>query len=105
AGLDLAAGIDTALIEWSVQLEQVLRGSVAATGPPGSAADAAGAPGVPTVPGVPAVPYVVHNGRICTVSYDEDGRPAHQPLCNFDARIVAQVLIDDGAEPRGELEI
>lgn len=51
------------------------------------------------------VPYIVHNGRICTVSYDDDGRPAHQPLCNFDARIVAQVLIDDGAEPRGELEI
>jgi hypothetical protein len=45
-------------------------------------------------------PYIVREGRICRL---HGGRI--EPLCNFTATIVTEVLIDDGALERGELTI
>lgn len=67
---------------------------------------AADSPRVPPVPDVPRSPYAVEGGRICEVTHTREGDTAHRPLCNFDARIVGEVVADDGSgEDRGELEV
>jgi hypothetical protein len=43
------------------------------------------------------IPYVVRNGSIHRVKGTNDGS-VEIPLCNFDARIVEEVILDDGAE-------
>jgi hypothetical protein len=45
-------------------------------------------------------PYAIRDGRICRL---HAGRI--EPLCNFTARIVGEIVIDDGAAERGELSI
>lgn len=61
---------------------------------------------VPDVPDVPRSPYVMEGGRICEVTHTREGDVVHRPLCNFDARIVGEVVADDGSgEDRGELEV
>lgn len=61
---------------------------------------------VPPVPDVPRSPYAVEGGRICEVTHTREGDVAHRPLCNFEARIVGEVVADDGSgDDRGELEV
>jgi hypothetical protein len=49
----------------------------------------------------PTIPYLTHNGVICIyhTREDADGHPvdAHIPICNFDARIIAQITTQQGA--------
>jgi hypothetical protein len=49
--------------------------------------------------------YLVSGGRICRRRYTRDGARVTEPLCNFTARIVQQVLHDDGAERKVFLAI
>lgn len=56
----------------------------------------------------PTWPYGVENGRIVhyvTVENDDGGTVKSFPLCNFDARIVADVLHDDGEEVERHISI
>ncbi len=49
-------------------------------------------------------PYAVRDGCICHRKRDRDG-DVWVPLCDFSARIVEEVVTDDGASERGELVI
>lgn len=54
--------------------------------------------------------YLVQNGRICQriaggQDDSEDAEPVYSPLCNFDARIVANLHLDDGEEIARQLLI
>jgi hypothetical protein len=53
--------------------------------------------GVPTEEIEPAGYYLVSSGRLCRRKQTKDG-PVTEPLCNFDARVVEEVALDDGAE-------
>lgn len=46
---------------------------------------------------VDEIPYRVDRGRICFIKETRDG-PVLHPLCNFDARVTEEVLVDDGCE-------
>ena len=48
--------------------------------------------------------YCVDDGAICSVKLTNN-RPVHVPLCNFQARIVAEEVHDDGVEERRVLVI
>jgi hypothetical protein len=55
----------------------------------------------PASPGSPGSPYTIEAGRICRRSYSRGGEECAQPLCNFVARIVEEVCLDDGSgEPQ-----
>lgn len=43
-------------------------------------------------------PYTVNGGCICKIRYDDKGNATYEPLCNFDARVTEEILLDDGAE-------
>jgi len=43
-------------------------------------------------------PYTVNGGRICKIRYDDKGNATYEPLCNFDAKVSEEILLDDGAE-------
>ena len=43
-------------------------------------------------------PYIVWGGRLCEIHFDDEGRPRHKPLCNFNAWITEVVVLDDGVE-------
>ena len=49
-------------------------------------------------------PYVIDHGRICFRKRERDG-DVLIPLANFSARIVSQIVADDGANERCELRI
>ena len=49
-------------------------------------------------------PYVISNGRMYYRKRNSDG-DVLVPLCNFEARIVSEVVRDDGAEPKLYLEV
>jgi hypothetical protein len=42
--------------------------------------------------------YAVKDGRLCRMIDKGDGEPIAIPICNFDARIVEEVVRDDGVE-------
>jgi hypothetical protein len=44
--------------------------------------------------------YVEHRGRLCRVHHRRDGTEDREALCNFTARIVEEVIYDDGEETR-----
>ena len=46
---------------------------------------------------IDAGPYEVDRGRICIVRMKEHG-PVRVPLCNFVARVIEEIVLDDGAE-------
>jgi hypothetical protein len=55
---------------------------------------------------LPWGPYTVDRGRICWTKQSADGRlKLNIPLCNFQARIVAEVTTDDGRETSRAFEI
>jgi hypothetical protein len=43
-------------------------------------------------------PYTVEGGCICKVRFDDKGNATYEPLCNFDAKVTEEILLDDGAE-------
>jgi hypothetical protein len=43
-------------------------------------------------------PYTVNGGCICKIRYDDKGKATYEPLCNFDAKVTEEILLDDGAE-------
>jgi hypothetical protein len=43
-------------------------------------------------------PYTVNGGCICKIRYDDKGNAIYEPLCNFDAKVTEEILLDDGAE-------
>src|SRR5262249_32113875 len=43
-------------------------------------------------------PYTVKGGCICKIRYDDKGNATYEPLCNFDAKVTEEILLDDGAE-------
>lgn len=49
--------------------------------------------------------YLARDGVIYRIQYTKEGAPVYIPLCNFDARIVAQTTRDDGAERTVVFEI
>lgn len=49
-------------------------------------------------PGLAPMPYVENGGRLCLRKMTQEGRLNHVPLANFSARIVGEVVKDDGAE-------
>ena len=42
--------------------------------------------------------YTVTGGQICCRSWNRAGETEDEPLCNFDARILEEIIHDDGAE-------
>lgn len=47
-------------------------------------------------------PYVVENGRISRLKQVKQGESISEyaePLCNFDAQIIEEIVLDDGADP------
>ncbi len=44
--------------------------------------------------------YVVANGSICVTRFDEHGETHFEPLCNFQAKAVEEVIKDDGVEQK-----
>jgi hypothetical protein len=46
------------------------------------------------------LPYAIRDGRICRLHGE-----ACEPLCNFAVTICREVMVDDGAAERGELEV
>jgi hypothetical protein len=64
----------------------------------------------PETPGSPGSPcsgevYLVADGKICRKKFTREGAQVLEPLCNFKAQIVQQVLHDDGAERKVFLAI
>src|SRR5262249_54926602 len=43
-------------------------------------------------------PYAVSNGCICKIHYGDKGNVTYDPVCNFDAKVTEEILLDDGAE-------
>lgn len=43
-------------------------------------------------------PYAVEGGCICKIHYSDKGNATYEPLCNFDAKVTEEILLDDGAE-------
>jgi len=43
-------------------------------------------------------PYTVNGGCICKIRWDDKGNATYEPLCNFDAQVTEEILLDDGAE-------
>ena len=43
-------------------------------------------------------PYTIEGGCICKIHYSDKGKTTHEPLCNFDAKVTEEILLDDGAE-------
>jgi len=43
-------------------------------------------------------PYTVSAGCICKIRWDSKGNVTYEPLCNFDAKVTEEILLDDGAE-------
>jgi len=55
------------------------------------------------VPGMPD--YVVEKGIIYRVTFNKDGDEVYEPLSNFEAEIVCEIVKDDGAEQTHVFEI
>lgn len=50
-------------------------------------------------------PYLINNGCICGRKYTREGDAVITPLCNFTAKIVRDVVRDDGSEEKRVFEI
>lgn len=50
-------------------------------------------------------PYQVWNGKMTWMKPDNTGQHVPIPLCNFQAEIIAETVIDDGAECRRRIDI
>jgi hypothetical protein len=53
----------------------------------------------------PGLPYKVVDGRLCKMTADHAGRRQAIPLCNFNAWVVEEVVVDDGAERSRRLRL
>jgi hypothetical protein len=48
--------------------------------------------------GIDPGPYTVNSGCICKIHYSDKGNTTYERLCNFDAQVTEEILLDDGAE-------
>jgi hypothetical protein len=51
----------------------------------------------PCSPCSPCSLYVIEGGRICRMKHTPDGEPYTEPLCNFQAKVVREEILDDGS--------
>jgi hypothetical protein len=50
-------------------------------------------------------PYMPQAGQLCAVIEAGDNGPIYKPMCNFTARVVEEVMLDDGVERTRSFEI
>ena len=97
--------VDPERLEEPVELAWAAEAARLAKAKKAEEAAKANTPETPDSPDSVTGEYLVAGGKICRRKYTRDGERVIDPLCNFTARIVQQVVHDDGAERRVLLAI
>jgi hypothetical protein len=96
-GAPTADELEAALLDMQTAVEAALRG-------PTGGAGIAGAPASPGSPGSPLSLYAIEHGHIIWRKPLQGGFAA-VPLCNFEAVITGERVVDDGATERIEFDV